>query len=70
MKSVKPIQSLEVPCHFAGKAGQVRLHVGEPAKGLGAVHFQRQWLKETRGGELDDEILAALDALSSGPGDH
>ncbi len=70
MKLVKAVRSLEVPCHFNGKAGIVRLHVGKPARGLGAVHFQGQWLKETRGGEIGEEILSVLNALADASGGH
>lgn len=58
-----------VPCRFGESAGTFQVHVGRPAAGFSATHFQVEWLAETRGGVVAEEILAGLEALAVGPVD-
>jgi hypothetical protein len=56
----RPTRTLIVPCRIGGEPGRFRLHLGLPARGFGAAHFQAAWLKETRGGTIEPEVLTAL----------
>ena len=66
MKRESSIRALVVPCRFRGEPGRFRIHVGVPAAGFGAVHFQAAWLRETRDGEIDPKVLEELNRLLKG----
>lgn len=54
------LRRLRVPCHLAGRPGHVHVVIGHPAPGFHPLHFQTAWLRESRGGEVPEEILEVL----------
>jgi hypothetical protein len=70
MNPAVKIRTLVVPCRFGDEAGKARVHLRAPARGFSPVHFQVAWLWETRGGEIDPEVLAALEDGSGDQGGY
>lgn len=56
------LRRIRVPCRFGEESGTFVLYLGEPATGFDPHHFQVAWLRETRGGAVAPEVLAALTA--------
>ncbi len=61
MSRLPKTRVFDLPCRFGERTGKARVYLGEPAEGFHPLHFQREWLRESRNGEFDP---AAVDAVS------
>jgi hypothetical protein len=52
-----------VPCLFGGVQHPFHVYVGKPSAFLHPLHFQAEWLREMRGGEMPVDVMESFAKL-------
>ena len=52
-----------IPADFNGQKHPFHVYIGRPTPDLHPLQFQRQWLKEQRGGEIPDDVMESFGKL-------
>lgn len=52
-----------INCDFGGQLSPFAIYVGKPEQGHHPLHFQAEWLSQTRGGTIPSEVMEAVTKL-------
>ena len=52
-----------INCDFGGQLSPFAIYVGKPEQGHHPLHFQADWLSQTRGGIIPSEVMEAVTKL-------
>lgn len=57
------MKKFTIPCHFGTKKAPFDVYIGNPKAGTHPLHFQNEWLKKERGGEIPKEVMDSFEKL-------
>lgn len=50
----------DIPCNFNGRMIPVTLYIGDPKLENHPLHFQSNWLSNTKGGQIPQDVMDSI----------